>query len=54
MSEHSGEDSESDPARSDVPGRDWSDEGGATETGPATHTDPPDAEAADDGGEQPD
>jgi hypothetical protein len=33
------EDTTSDPALSDDPGHDWSDEGGATTSGPATDTD---------------
>lgn len=32
-------DTESDPALADEAGRDWSDEGGATEQGPATAPD---------------
>ncbi|MEB4615817.1 hypothetical protein [Leucobacter sp. M11] len=39
------EDAISDPAHSAEEGRDWSDEGGATETGPASHTDEDRAEA---------
>lgn len=31
-------DAQSDPARNDQLGTDWSGEGGATPTGPATHT----------------
>lgn len=34
------EDHVSDPALNDESGHDWSDEGGATENGPATGTDP--------------
>jgi hypothetical protein len=36
---HDDQDTTSDPALSDDPGHDWSDEGGATTAGPATDTD---------------
>lgn len=32
----------SDPAKDDTAGQDWSDEGGATPSGPATNDEPPD------------